>query len=68
MDFSFKPRALHLVYVYVGFCPSSDNTFAEVDPKAPFLIAITLSRRGGHFSVPWIALLYPSSVPYNAEC
>ena len=38
------------------------------DPKASFSIATTLSCRGGCYSIPWIAPLYPWSVPYNAEC
>ena len=44
-------------------------TLVEDDPKAPFWIATTLScRGGGHYSIPWIAPLYPWSLPYNAEC
>ena len=38
------------------------------DPKSPFLIATTLMCRGGHYSFPLIAPLYPWSLPYNAEC
>ena len=37
-------------------------------PKAPFSIATTARCRGGHYSFPWIAPLYPWTVPYNAEC
>ena len=33
-------------------------TLVEGDPKAPFLIA-TLTCRGGRYSIPWIASLYP---------
>ena len=40
----------------------------EGDPKTPFSLAITPKYRGGHNSFPWIALLYPWSVPYIAEC
>ena len=29
------------------------------DPKAPFSIATTLRCRGGRYSIPWIAPLYP---------
>ena len=42
-------------------------TVVECDPKDLFSIA-TLMCKGGHYSFPWIALLYPWSVPYNAEC
>ena len=41
-------------------------TLVEGDPKGPFSIATTPRCRGGHFSIPWIALLYPWSLPYNA--
>ena len=40
----------------------------EGDLKAPFSVATTLKCRGGHYSFPWIAPLYPWYVPYNAEC
>ena len=43
-------------------------TVIEGDPKAPFLIATKPMYRGGRNSIPWIAPLYPWSVPYNAEC
>ena len=33
------------------------------DPKAPFTIATTPRCRGGCYAFPWIALLYPWSVP-----
>ena len=42
-------------------------TVVEFDPKAFFLIATTSRYRGGRNSIPWIAPLYPWSVPYNAE-
>ena len=32
---------------------------AEGNPKAPFSIATKPKYRGGHYSFPWIALLYP---------
>ena len=44
------------------------STRVEGDPKAPFSIATTERCRGGHYSFPWIAPLYPCSLPYNAEC
>ena len=44
------------------------STVVEGDPKAPFSIIATPRCRGGRDSFPWIAPLYPWSVPYNAEC
>ena len=43
-------------------------TIVEGDPKAPFSIATSPRCRGGRYSIPWIAPLYPWTVPYNAEC
>ena len=43
-------------------------TIVEGDLKAPFSIATTCRSRGGRYSFPWIAPLYPWSLPYNAEC
>ena len=40
----------------------------EGDPKAPFSIATTPRCREECYSIPWIAPLYPWSLPYNAEC
>ena len=40
-------------------------TVVEGDPKAPFSIATTPRCRGGHYSFPWIASLYPWSIPYK---
>ena len=37
------------------------------DQKAPLSIAITPKFRRGRYSIPWIAPLYPWSVPYSAE-
>ena len=34
-------------------------TVVKGDQKAPFSIATTLKCRGGHYSFPWIAPLYP---------
>ena len=42
-------------------------TIFEGDPKAPFSIATALKCRGGCYSFPWIALLYPWYVPYIAD-
>ena len=43
-------------------------TVVEGDPKAPFSIATTPRCRGGHYSFPLIAPLYPWYVPYNTKC
>ena len=40
----------------------------EGDQKAPFSIATTPMYRGGCYSIPRIAPLYPWSLPYNEEC
>ena len=34
-------------------------TLFKGDPKAPFSIAAILRCRGGRYSIPWIAPLYP---------
>ena len=44
------------------------TTLVEGDPKTPFSIATTPKCREGRYSFPWIASLYPWSLPYNAEC
>ena len=43
-------------------------TVVEGDQKAPFSIATKLRCRGGCYSFPWTAPLYPQYVPYIAEC
>ena len=43
-------------------------TVVKGNQKTPFSIATTPRCRGGHYSFPWVAPLYPSYVPYNAEC
>ena len=43
-------------------------TLVEGGPQAPFLIATTPKCRRGRYSIPWIAPLYPWSLPDNAEC
>ena len=40
-------------------------TVVEGDPKAPFLIALTLRCRGECYSFPWIAPLYPWYMRYQ---
>ena len=43
-------------------------TIVEGDQKALFSIATTPRCRGGYYSFPWIAPLYPWYIPYIAEC
>ena len=43
-------------------------TIDKGDPKAPLSTATTPRSRGECYSVPWIAPLYPGSLPYNAKC
>ena len=43
-------------------------SLVEDDPKSHFSIATTPRCKGGRYSFPWIAPLYPWSPPYNAEC
>ena len=40
----------------------------QIMSKAPFSIATSPKCRGGCYSIPGIAPLYPWSLPYNAEC
>ena len=42
-------------------------TLVEGSPKAHFSIATTPRCREGRYSIPWIAPLYPWSLPLNAE-
>ena len=42
------------------------TTIVKGDPKAPFFDSYY--TKGGRYSFPWIAPIYPWSVPYNAEC
>ena len=43
-------------------------TVVKGNQKAPFSIATTLNCRGGCYSFPWIAPLYPWYIPYIVEC
>ena len=49
------------IYIYIYISKVGDQ-------KAPFSIATTPTCRGGRYSLPWIAPLYPWYVPYIAEC
>ena len=55
------------IYIYI-YIRVKLATIVEGDPKAPFSIATTPRCRGGRYSIPRIAPLYPWTVPYNAEC
>ena len=55
-------------YIYIYIYKLKLVFIDEGDPKAPFSLATTLSCREGCYSFPWIAPLYPWSIPYNAEC
>ena len=53
-----------LIYIYISiyiniYHISKFATIVEGDPKAPFSIATTPRCRGGRYSIPWIAPLYP---------
>ena len=48
-----------LVHVCVCIYISKLATIVEGDPKAPFSIATTPRCRGGRYSIPRIAPLYP---------
>ena len=43
------------------------SPFVKGVPKNHFSIATTPRYMGGRCSIPWIAPLYPKSVPYHAE-
>ena len=65
----FSPSLNYFVYyVLKGKVKVKLATIVEGDPKAPFSIATTPRCRGGRYSIPRIAPLYPWTVPYNAEC
>ena len=47
------------VNIYVYIYSSKLATIVEGDPKAPFSLATTPRCRGGRYSIPRIAPLYP---------
>ena len=64
-------HALTYTHTYIYICNHQLYivvVVVESNPKASFTIATTSRCRGGHYSFPWIAPLYPWSAPYNAEC
>ena len=50
-------KASHHIYIYIYIVKLA--TVVEGDQKAPFSIATTPKCRGGRYSFPWIAPLYP---------
>ena len=48
-----------ILRLMVILCKVKLVTIVEGNPEAPFSIATTPKCRGGHYSFPWIALLYP---------
>ena len=56
------------IYIYIYIHKVKLATVVEGDQKAPFSIATAPRFRGGSYSFPWIAPLYPGYVPYIAEC
>ena len=56
------------VDIQLLFRHSKLATVVEGDQKAPFSIATTPRCRGGCYSFPWIAPLYPWYIPYITEC
>ena len=61
MAHNFDSFVIFYMYIKVKLA-----TLVEGEPKASFSIATTLRYRGGRYSIPWIAELYPRSLPYNA--
>ena len=57
-----------LVEVHLNIVSCKSVTVVEGERKAPFSIVTAPKRRGGRYSFPWIATLYPWYVPYIAEC
>ena len=53
------------IYIYI-YIKVNLATLVESDPKAPFSIATTPWCRRRRYSIPWIAPLYPWSLPYSA--
>ena len=47
------------VCIYIYIVKVKLATIVEGDPKASFSIATTPRFRGGRYSIPWIAPLYP---------
>ena len=64
MMFEFQSyKIITRSYVYTILRSLLLATLFEGDTKALFSIATTPRCRGGYYSIPWIALLYPWSLP-----
>ena len=51
---------IYVIYMYIYiYSKVKLATIVEGDPKAPFSIATTPRCRGGRYSIPRIAPLYP---------
>ena len=48
-----------VLMIYLAIFINKSATVVEGDQKAPFSIATTLRCRGGRYSFPWNAPLYP---------
>ena len=69
MLYSFEDKLDHEVFFYLNLFSEKLfsniikllklSTVVEGNQKAPFSVATTLRCRGGHYSFPWIAPLYP---------
>ena len=58
------------IYIYIYIVSKKVKLLAVVegDQEVPFSIATKPRCRGGCYSFPWIAPLYPWYLPYIAEC
>ena len=50
---------VYRIYIHIYISKVRLATIVEGDPKAPFSIATTPRCRGGRYSIPRIAPLYP---------
>ena len=50
---------IELLFLSANVIKEKLATVVKGDPKAPFTINTTPWCRGGHYSIPWIALRYP---------
>ena len=59
----FKIQEIYLFKEFVRFIIKVNKiklaTLVKGDPKPPLSIAIILRCRGGRYSLPWIAPIYP---------
>ena len=62
------PMLIKTIMLYISVIKVELVILVEGNQKAPFSIATTPKCRGGRYSLPRIAPLYPWYIPYNAEC